>query len=89
MDKLSGLGSCKSHVKVRLPTQQPWHRLSWILPEPFRYEQLTPCGSSNLFCCWAALMFNSILFLSPNVDSIAVVGQDLLGAEGTEMSTHE
>lgn len=33
-------------------------------------------------------MLISILFGSPNVDPVAVVSQDLLGAGGTEMSTH-
>lgn len=34
-------------------------------------------------------MFISILFSPPNVDSIAVMGQDLLDAEDTENSTYE
>lgn len=33
-------------------------------------------------------MLISILFSSLNVDPVAVMGQDLLGAGGTEMSTH-
>lgn len=79
-----------SHMlKSGCPLSSPGTESAGLCPNPSGMGSSRLCGSSYLSCRWEALMFISILFSSPNVDSIAVMGQDLLGAEDTEMSTRE